>query len=418
VVAAGADFRDMRVLSTGLFAAGDPVVSYDGRRIVFAGKISLDADWQIYESDPSGGRPRPLTAVKGGAAGPALLADGTLLYISPVPGSKGTSNPALFSQALRARPRQLTFGLPVSDPTVLSDGRILFVSPGGSKSASGSALYTINNDGTEISAYACQHDPPAWLRRPRELWDGRIVFLAGREPTSAQTAAEFVLSAKPFDSRAQLLPGSNARIYSIQPVINGNWLICAQSGPGPGSRPPVGAIFLVDPASPTLGNPTLQDPIWSCIEAAAVGANRRPMGRLSNVDLTHRTGQILCLNANDSTIGAERDLSRPKAKRIRVFTKSSAGDQRLLGEVEVLADGSFMAEVPADIPLGFEAADELGTVLRREPPLIWVRPGENRACVGCHEPHNHSPRNLRPLAVRVPVPRLVLPAEKLAKNQP
>jgi hypothetical protein len=142
------------------------------------------------------------------------------------------------------------------------------------------------------------------------------------------------------------------------------------------------------------------------------------MGRLSNVDLKSETGQILCLNANDSTIGAEKNPGCPKAKKIRVFTKSSSGNERLLGEVEVQADGSFMAEVPADIPLGFEAADELGTVLRREPPLIWLRPGENRSCIGCHEFHNHSPRNLRPLAVRVPVPRLVLPPEKLAKNQP
>src|SRR5262249_15552036 len=151
---------------------------------------------------------------------PALLPDGTLLYVSPVPAAKETivGNSALFAQVLQGPPRQLTFGLPVSDPTVLSDGRILFVSSGGSKSATRSALYTINNDGTEISAYAGQHDSPALLRRPRELWDGRIAFVAGREPTAVQAAAEFVLSARPFNSRAQLLPKSEARIYSIQPA--------------------------------------------------------------------------------------------------------------------------------------------------------------------------------------------------------
>ena len=68
----------------------------------------------------------------------------------------------------------------------------------------------------------------------------------------------------------------------------------------------------------------------------------------------------------------------------------------------------FMAEVPADVPLGFEALDENGRVLRREAPMVWVRPGENRSCIGCHEPRNRSPHNHRPLAVSVPMPCLSL----------
>ena len=75
-----------------------------------------------------------------------------------------------------------------------------------------------------------------------------------------------------------------------------------------------------------------------------------------------------------------------------------------------------MAEVPADVPLGFDALDEQGRVLRHEPPLIWVRPGENRSCIGCHEPHNHSPRNLRPLAVEIPAPKLPGEPAKLAQS--
>jgi hypothetical protein len=65
-----------------------------------------------------------------------------------------------------------------------------------------------------------------------------------------------------------------------------------------------------------------------------------------------------------------------------------------------------MAEVPSDIPLGFETMDAAGEVLMRLPPTVWVRPGENRSCVGCHEPHNRSPRNIRPLAAQQPPVRL------------
>jgi hypothetical protein len=75
-----------------------------------------------------------------------------------------------------------------------------------------------------------------------------------------------------------------------------------------------------------------------------------------------------------------------------------------------------MAEVPADLPLGFEALDDHRQVLRRVAPMIWLRPGENRSCVGCHAPHNHSPHNQRPLAVRVPVPLLGVQEGKLVRG--
>ena len=76
------------------------------------------------------------------------------------------------------------------------------------------------------------------------------------------------------------------------------------------------------------------------------------------------------------------------------------------GEVPVQEDGSFMAEVPADTPLGFEALNQEGEILRRVEPVVWVRPGENRSCTGCHAAHNRAPHNHRPLAVYADVPCL------------
>jgi hypothetical protein len=45
-------------------------------------------------------------------------------------------------------------------------------------------------------------------------------------------------------------------------------------------------------------------------------------------------------------------------------------------------------------------------LLRHQPPFLWLQPGENRACVGCHEPRNHAPRNTRPLAAQLEPARL------------
>jgi hypothetical protein len=158
----------------------------------------------------------------------------------------------------------------------------------------------------------------------------------------------------------------------------------------------------------------LGDPAWDNLEAIEADAPARPMGRLSNMDPAKRTGQILCLDVNDTSV-RRGEQAPAKAGRIRVTTATSSASSRVLGEVPVQEDGSFMAEVPADIPLGFEALDEQGQIVRREAPTMWVRAGENRSCVGCHAEHNRAPHNHRPLAVRIPVPRLSEPQES---NQP
>jgi hypothetical protein len=91
---------------------------------------------------------------------------------------------------------------------------------------------------------------------------------------------------------------------------------------------------------------------------------------------------------------------------VRFLAQAEGGPLEVLGTAPAQADGSCLAEVPADRALGFEALDAQGRVLRRVAPVVWVRPGENRLCLGCHEPHNRSPRNQRPLAVNHPPARL------------
>ncbi|HXP59264.1 MAG TPA: hypothetical protein VN829_02175 [Dongiaceae bacterium] len=408
VAAAPLGVPKVRVLSEGLHAAGGPVVSVDGERVYFAGKAGAESDWQIYEARVGGGHRRPVTSMPGGAAAPALLADGSLVFASPVPkpGKEGATArpPQLYAQLPGARPRQLTFGVSgAADPTVLLDGRILFVSatsPGPAGSARGLSLFTINNDGTEITAFACQHDPPAVMGRPRQLPDGRVAFLAADLGSAvAEGSAECVRMARPFLSRAKLLPGLGARLRSVCAEGEHGFLVCARNARSGW------AVYRVDESEPKLGPPLFEDAAWDCVEAVAARPRPRPMGRLSSMDPAKKTGQILCLNANDTTYGAPEQAG-PVATRIRVLAEVSPGRCRSLGEVTVQVDGSFMAEIPADVPLGFEALDQQGQVLRRVEPIIWVRPGENRSCTGCHAAHNRAPRNHRPLAVYAPVPCL------------
>ena len=206
--------RQLRMLSEGLRAVCGPVVSYDGQSVVFAGKAADGSPWQIYETRLQAGHWRMVSSVPGGALDPAVLPDGSVIFSSPVPAG-GAEPSQLYAQSLGGKPRQLTFCLlGAADPTVLLDGRILFVSslPAESGRSAGLSLFTINNDGTEITGFACQHDPPANLRRPRQLPDGRLAFVAsGLAPASADGTAEYVRMACPFQSRGKLLPNAAAR---------------------------------------------------------------------------------------------------------------------------------------------------------------------------------------------------------------
>jgi len=391
------------VLSKGLSAAGSPVVSYDGQRAVFSAKISAQSEWQIFECRLSGGQPRLVTSVPGGAAHPALLPDGSIVFVSPASGAVQNMLPQLFSQSPAGHPRKLTFAAHgATDPTMLTDGRILFVSPNPSPT-SGSSLFTINNDGTELTAFAGQHGTPSLLSNPKQLPDKRVAFLSSTETGAAQ--AEVVSMARPFASRLSLL-APNLPASLVSPFGQSNLLVCARAGSDPDSA---SACYLVPLQAPKLGMPLCSVPGFECVEAIEATAPQRPMGKLSNMDGTKHTGQILCLDINDTTLKAENEPAA-KAAKVRITMASDPGACGVLGEVPVQEDGSFMAEVPADTLLGFEALDAHGQVLRREAPSIWVRPGENRSCVGCHATHNRAPHNHRPIAVTVPVPKLTEPS--------
>ncbi len=413
------DSRHEKILSGNLVAAGSPVVSYNGRRVFFVGKATVQSDWQIYETLLANWGPRAVTSMPGGAMSPTLLPNGSLAFISPVPKvqpEKASKRPpALYVQSPGGQPRQVTFSSsPIIDCTVLSDGRILFVAVQDSSTGSPSecTLYTINNDGTELTAFAEQRTPVPLMEEPRQIRDGRVAFVVSEAGASSPAGlAEFVRMARPCQDGSVLLSNATARIRSVQPARDGGLLICAE---GPAGNSTLPSVFRLGSGVRTLGSPLLADSKWGFLEAVELSPHRAPMGRLSTVDFTKRTGKILCLNANFTQDAPDHDHPVPLAARVRVTAEISPGVVRSIGEVPVRADGSFLAEIPADMPLGFEVIDESGRTVRRQSPLFWVRPGENRSCVGCHEPPHHAPHNHRPLAVSAPVPCLGLEAATLA----
>lgn len=422
--------ESVRVLSAGLAAAGDPMVSPDGRHVFFTGKADTNASWQIYEARLRGGRPRAVTSMPGGAMNPAVLGNGDLVFCSPVPNAANArAHPrpaAVYVQSGSDPARQLTFGVqPATDPTVLNDGRILFVSARrkplepepARRFNTENALYTVNNDGTQITAFALDRDGAPWVRRPRQLPDGRVAFIAfAANPDGIGGQAEGVRMAAPFATRTNLFAFPTSACASVEAGGEGSLLACLETRglTGRSMRGTV-AVFRIAAGVEGPGEPLFDDPAWNDLEATPLAARPRPQGHISTMVAGEKTGTILCLDANFFR-GEPRDEAAPrKAARVRVL---AAPDGQAIGELPVQADGSFLVEVPADTAFGFETLDEQGDVIHRLRPALWVRPGENRSCIGCHEPYNHSPRNVRPLAANFPPATLQAPSVPLAQHQP
>ena len=359
---------------------------------------------------------------------PVFATKNELIFSSPVPKqdeiSNGQNPAALYAQAPGSSPRRLTFGSTAAlEPTALADGRILFVSAHAAPSSGARpsfGLFTINNDGTELTPFALDHDGADLVRRPRELPDGRVAFLADQaRDGSGQFMAEAVRSARPFVSRAPLLPFPASRCYSVEPSDLGTLLVCLDTRGSVGrSMTGSSAVYRIGIETNGPGHVLFDDPAWHEVEASALAAHSAPMGHSSAISAKKKTGTLLCLNANFTRASASGAPAARKAVRVRVLAGACPNECRSLGEIVLQSDGSFMAEVPSDIPLGFETLDAQGEVVQRLPPSLWVRPGENRSCLGCHEPHNRSPRNVRPLAVLAPLAVLTNGSPTLAPKSP
>jgi hypothetical protein len=343
---------------------------------------------------------------------PALLPGGELVFCSPVPNAAHPWRPekptALYRQGPGGRVERLTFGAsPAMDPTVLRDGKILFTSVRASSLGEERprlGLFTINNDGTEFTHFALEDHGAPLVRHPRESLSGTVAFLAvGTNQANPKYVAEGVRLAKPFASRTPLFEFLVERCHSLEEDLEGRWLACIDAEAS--GKPEVrgsSAVYRIPPGSKALGIPLFDNPEWNEVEAVPLMPKAAPMGHLSTLMPVKSTGTILCLNAFFSRPDTAHGTAASKIHRIRILAQAGASQLVALGEITPQTDGSFMVTVPAEVPLGFEALDDQDQVIRRLPPSIWVRRGENRSCLGCHEPHNRSPQNIRPIAAGLP----------------
>ncbi|MHC4399202.1 MAG: HzsA-related protein [Planctomycetota bacterium] len=118
------------------------------------------------------------------------------------------------------------------------------------------------------------------------------------------------------------------------------------------------------------------------------GLNGIPRGaikRLRVVALEFRAAGIGTTKQNGA--GGSSNVSTPIA-----VGNGSWDVKTVLGTATVHQDGSACFKVPARTPVYFQALDEKNHAVQTMRSWTTLMPGENQACVGCHEHKNGTPR--------------------------
>jgi len=420
-------------IASGFESAGEPSFHPGGEKLCFAGRRSADRSLSLWEVDIEGGETVALFESGYDCISPIYSPNRRIVFASQLAGEYeehgGDLSFSLHEWSARGtEARRLTFN-PSSEiePAFLPDGRIVFSSwqhvgnhfwPRGVF-----ALMLVNSDGTGIFPLTGNHRLP-WLKRgATPLGSERVVFVrADRAGTFGAGELVAVSLDDPFGVHEVLVPRASFEVADAAPTPAGDLVLAAR--PTDGSRPTFGLYLWRGGELELLFDDPLQHELSPALVPAAA-----PERRISTVVPGKESGQLLVLDCRESD---RVDQGDPRAKPVaavrvieglplhherggapsfltlpgredepRVHAASATGTlpSRILGEVAPAADGSLYLEVPADRPLRLQLLDREGFAIVNERAWFWVRPGERRVCIGCHEDRELAPRNAAPLAV-------------------
>jgi hypothetical protein len=413
-----------RSLTPDFYAAADPRISFDGSRVLFAGKKTADFPWQIWEMNVDGSGARQITQCQGDCVKPAYLARGFIVFTAmsgePAGGATGGTAARLVpprsataawtgatsqlwvSKADGSDAHAITFGPgDFQVETVLKNGMILATARSPLLPSSGKPadreLYTVRLDGTALAALRCDHQHPAIRSQAQELDDGAVVFVKASLTSQSMGGELAWIRRGAVHNEPLTLPPVLAA--SPQPIAADQLVVARQSS----RHSPAGvksALYAFDVAAGKFGPALYEDPKLSAVEAVPVAAHEKPSWYWSTMNPELKRGYFICLDAHLAE-GAPHGRMASKLERVRVLLLDSATQQEsVLGDAPIEEDGSFYIAVPPDKPVRFEVLDPSGHVVRAQRSWIWARSGEEHGCVGCHEDRAVAPENKWPMALR------------------
>ena len=95
-------------------------------------------------------------------------------------------------------------------------------------------------------------------------------------------------------------------------------------------------------------------------------------------------------------------FSSEAAKGVTMFGLTMFEGAAVLGEAPVFADGSWLANVPAYLPMHLQPIDKFGLAIRNQQLWIQGMPNDDRRCVGCHESRTAPGTRRAPARARSP----------------
>jgi hypothetical protein len=420
-----------RVLTEGFAAACDPNVSFDGQKVLFAGRKPGQAGWRIYEIGIDGAGLRAVSPEHLDARSPIYVS--TLFTLdSPEPWftavfvgretnqAHGTS---LYNVKLDGGElRRLTYN-PARhfDPVQMWDGRLLYATerwpifPGDPPPRIG--LNAIHIEGADMERYGGELGGQ-FQRAPCPTENGLMVFVE-TDPDRSDGAGQLacVEQRRPHVTYRRLTEDKRWVYRSPSCWQGGVVLAPRRAAEGRGTW----TICAFDTSSRHC-EPILERPGLDHLQAVVVKPRKMPDGHSTVVETRFTSGFFYGLNCYDTATSIAPYWQTGMVKQVRFVegvlgtncdptTKTAIVDalpRRLIGEAPVEEDGSFNVEVPADIPLFLQVLDERGLALANC-GWIWVKPREKRGCIGCHEDPERIPENEYVLALRRPSNRLLLP---------
>ena len=352
-------------------ASADPSVSFDGGKVLFAGKARASSPWQIWEVDLAGGIPRPITSYPEDCIRPFYLPDDRVVYARKIAGKFVIETKEVASN----KTLDLTYIPSNALPTdVLRDGRILFESSYPLGGDGNPEIYTVYSDGSGIESYRCDHGAVRYAAKQQSSGDTVFATSRGLARFTSARAQQVSISG----------PGGEYA-GDIAETATGEWLMAW--------RPDAKVPYQIMRWTPGAGDlkPVLVEQGANIVEPVLLASRPTPNRHPSGLH-DWQNANLLCLNAYTSKL----QIPAGSVHSVRLYTRDDSGHPRLLGSAPVEHDGSFFVQVPSDQPLQFELLDASGESLKREAGYFWMRRGEQRVCVGCHAGPETAPENAVP----------------------
>ena len=421
----------LSVLTEGFATAADPCVSFDGQRILFAGKRKTTDFWTVWEMRSDGTGKAQITKGLGDCREPIYLARAAVdapnfdhrvrwaTFVRALPGVRNdlgdgplTSLYAMSLDPVAGRGTVLwrtTYNLGGDcAPALLSDGRVLF----SARQRGAFALMAISWAGENLNPLYGSHDGDITQVDACETPDRTVVFveLDGAQTEGGRLAC--VSLRRPLHTHRVL--AADGRYRTPHPLPDGRLLVsCMPEGETYG-------VYLFDVDGSRRGQKIYDDPNWHDVDAMPLAPRPVPPARIPMVEFAsvldvgalREVGQLQCLNVYDSDLPRAEEVQARGVQAVRLVegvpgtgrrqaqdvTPDSAWpppgvEVRILGEAPVEADGSFYVNVAGDVPFYLQVLDAKGVALQTMRAWTWVRSGDQRGCIGCHEDKELAPEN-------------------------